>query len=417
MQVFKFGGASVKDAPSVKNLAAILNRYNDRNLVVVISAMGKTTNALENLVQAYFEGDEGMYAVLDEVLDYHYTIAEVLETGEKGKAAIDSLKEEMLTKLKKPVSLNFNFEYDQVVSFGELLSTTIISLYLNQQGIANKWIDIRNYLKTDNTYREANVDWKLSEGLIRKTFTFDGSQRLYITQGFIGSTINNLTTTLGREGSDFSAAILAYYLWANSVTVWKDVPGVLNADPKFFKETIKLDKISYRDAIELAYYGTSVIHPRTVQPLQNRQIPLYVKSFLNPQEEGTQILNEKIVQNVPCYIFKKDQVLVQISARDFSFIAEEHLQDIFPAFAETGLKINLMQNSAVSFNVCVNNDPTRLSRTIQKLEKIFNVNLRHGLEIITVRYYDDETIASVVDKRSLILTQKTQTTVQMVVSK
>ncbi|MFW6371920.1 MAG: aspartate kinase, partial [Bacteroidota bacterium] len=332
MQVFKFGGASVKDAPSVKNLAAILNRYNDRNLVVVISAMGKTTNALENLVQAYFEGDEGMYAVLDEVLDYHYTIAEVLETGEKGKAAIDSLKEEMLTKLRKPVSLNFNFEYDQVVSFGELLSTTIISLYLNQQGIANKWIDIRNYLKTDNTYREANVDWKLSEGLIRKTFTFDGSQRLYITQGFIGSTINNLTTTLGREGSDFSAAILAYYLWANSVTVWKDVPGVLNADPKFFKETIKLDKISYRDAIELAYYGTSVIHPRTVQPLQNRQIPLYVKSFLNPQEEGTQILNEKIVQNVPCYIFKKDQVLVQISARDFSFIAEEHLQDIFPAF-------------------------------------------------------------------------------------
>jgi aspartate kinase len=300
------------------------------------------------------------------------------------------------------------------VSLGEIISTVIVSNYLNNSGIANQWADARQFLKTDSTFREGRVDWDISDKLIKNRFDFKNNH-LYITQGFIGSTVSNLTTTLGREGSDYTAAILAYVLSATSVTVWKDVPGVLNADPKWFDNTVRLEQISYIDAIELAYYGTSVIHPKTIQPLKNKGIPLYVKSFIHPDDPGTVIGNDEYDKLIPSFIFKMDQVLIHVHPTDFSFIAEDNLEKIFRCFAGYGLRINLMQNSAVSFDVCVNNDLSRIPLVLADLEKDFRVSSSAGLELITIRYYDDETIKRVLVNKELLLTQKTKNTIQMVV--
>jgi aspartate kinase len=416
MKVFKFGGASVKSIEAVKNIAEILSRYKEP-LVVVISAMGKTTNALERVLNAMVDGDkEKARTELDQVRLYHMDITEglfpvadhavltELEVIFKGlEAAID----EELTGF-------YNRDYDQIVSRGEILSTIIVSAYLNSAGLTNEWVDIRQYLKTDSTFREGKIDWNLSSPLIQNRFVFHQSS-LYITQGFLGSTINNLTTTLGREGSDYTAAILAYILDAESVIVWKDVPGVLNADPKWFDNTVKLDKISYTDAIELTYYGTSVIHPKTIQPLKNKGIKLYVKSFLHPDEPGTVIGNEVYDKLIPSFIFKMDQVLIHIHPLDFSFIAEDHLEKIFRCFAGYGLKINLMQNSAISFDVCVNNDQSRIPGVLSVLESDFRVTTTYNLELITIRYYDEATIDRVLVNKDLLMTQRTRTTIQMVV--
>ncbi len=416
MKVFKFGGASVKDVGSVMNLAGILQRF-DEPLVIVISAMGKTTNALERVVNAYMKSDKkNALNELDQIRNYHYTIASGL-ISEKDDILFKELTEifaGLHAKINDSPSGFYNMEYDQIVSWGEIISTLIISRYLNITGLNNDWVDIRQYLKTDSTFREGRIDWHLSSSLIKSRFHFNGTKR-YVTQGFIGSTVNNMTTTLGREGSDYTAAVIANILDAESVTVWKDVPGILNADPKWFDNTIKLDKISYLDAIELAYYGASVIHPKTIQPLQSKGIRLHVRSFINPDEAGSVIGDEKYDKLVPSFIFKMNQVLIHIYPADFSFIAEENLEKIFRCFAGYGLKINLMQNSAISFDVCVNNDQSRIPDVMRELEKDFRIRCTYHLELITIRYYDDATIKRVLVNKELLLTQKTRTTIQMVV--
>jgi aspartate kinase len=338
MRVFKFGGASVKDSAAVKNIAVILKQYSG-DLVVVISAMGKTTNALERVLNAYLAGESDRATTeLKAVYEYHLQIAGDLipEPGHDLYSEIENIFAGIRGKLQHLPSANYNQEYDQLVSLGEILSTIIVSNYLNLVGISNQWTDARQFLKTDGTFREGKVDWDISDRLIKQQFDFH-KNKIYITQGFIGSTVNNLTTTLGREGSDYTAAILAYVLSADSVTVWKDVPGVLNADPKWFDDTVRLDKISYLDAIELAYYGTSVIHPKTIQPLKNKGIRLYVKSFLHPSDPGTIIGENDYEKLIPSFIFKMDQVLIHIHPVDFSFIAEDNLEKIFRCFAGYGL--------------------------------------------------------------------------------
>ncbi len=414
MKVFKFGGASVKSADAVKNVAQIMKNYNE-NILIVISAMGKTTNALEEIAKLFFneKSSADNYKLLK---DFHFKIVEEL-FPEKTNPIYKDLElvfEELLSVLKKQPSLNFDFDYDQIVSFGEIISTKIVSAYLNYGGVPVKYMDVRKYLKTDNTFREARVDWELSTSLVKKAFNF-AEEKIYLTQGFIGSTTNNLSTTLGREGSDYTAAILAYILDAESVAIWKDVPGVLNADPKWFDNTVRLEQLSYLDAIELAYYGATVIHPKTIKPLQNKNIKLHVKSFLNAHDPGTVIGDLSYESLIPSFIFKMDQVLIQISPLDFSFIAEETLKSIFGYFSRHNVKINLMQNSAISFQICVNNDPTRVPNLLNELRKEFKVWYDTGLELITIRYYDASTIERVMVNKELVLEQKSNRTVQLVV--
>ena len=416
MKVFKFGGASVKDAPAVRNLAEIVKIYNE-SLVIVVSAMGKTTNALELVLKAYFENKTEKTENLQMVKDFHYKIIEELFPSDhivfkRVKKWFDELEQKISTE----PSMTFNFEYDQIVPYGELISTTIVNEYLNYVNQKSQWIDIRRILKTDENFREANVDFELSSELTKVNFKFEKKQ-IYLTQGFIGSTKSNLTTTLGREGSDYTAAMIAAFLEAETVTVWKDVPGVLNADPKWFDNTVKLEKLTYTDAIELAFYGASVLHPKTIQPVMQNSIPLYVKSFVNPVEEGTVIGNFEYNKLVPCFIFKVDQVLINIHPIDLSFIAEKNLEIIFSILAKYSLKVNLMQNTAVSFRICVNNDSTRIPDVVKELEEYYKISSESDLELITIRYFDEETINRVLVKKEVLLEQHTQRTVQMVVRK
>ena len=415
MFVFKFGGASVKNAASVKNLAEILQKFNE-NIVVVISAMGKSTNALEQINDLYVSGNQTeLNKVFDNFKVFHYSIMkDLFEESEhpvyqKVKAIFHSLSE----KFAENPTLNYDFDYDQIVSKGELLSTTIVSEYLKEQGLKANWKDIRDSLKTDNKYREARVNWKVSEELMNKNFNFDLGN-IIVTQGFLGSTLNNLTTTLGREGSDYTAAIIAYLLVAEKVIIWKDVPGVLNADPKWFDDTVLLEKISYKDAIEMAFYGTSVIHPKTIQPLKRKSIPLQVKSFVNSNLPGTIVTIQDYDTLIPTFIFKMDQVLISISAKDLSFIAEDYLEIILGAFARNGLNINLMQNSATSFQICVNNDKNRIERIVSDLGEQFKVEWENELELVTIRYYDQQTLDRVTIQKEIILEQRNKTTAQMV---
>jgi aspartate kinase len=416
MKVFKFGGASVKDAPSIKNLANIVSLY-DEPLVIVVSAMGKTTNAMEQLVEAYFERKDNLIEIFEGIRAYHFDILQGLFHSEhEAYQEVGKLFEQLNEKIQSDSSMNFNFEYDQVVSFGELISTTIIASFLEFKKCKVSWIDIRKVLKTDETYREANVDFELSADLARKVF-IESECNKYITQGFIGSNKNNLTTTLGREGSDYTAALIAAFIGGESVTVWKDVPGVLNADPKWFDDTVKLDKLTYTDAIELAFYGASVLHPKTIQPVKQNKIPLNVKSFIDPRAEGTVIGDVKYNKLIPSFIFKIDQVLLNIHPLDLSFIAEDNLERIFGILAKYSLKVNLMQNTAVSFIICVNNDNTRIPRVVEELSKFYRITLEDDLELITIRYYDQETIDRVLVEKEVLLEQHNQNTVQMVVRK
>jgi aspartate kinase len=415
MIVFKFGGASIKTADAVRNLAEILKIYDNR-IIVVVSAMGKTTNAMEKVTEYYFNNNPELKTALENVKSYHYEIITDLfpDTSNSIYKEIDDIFFKLEDKLRQEHSFQYNYEYDQVVCIGEILSTKIIEAYTRSQGLDSRWMDIRKYLKTDNNFREANINWELSEKLIREAFNFK-NMSIYITQGFIASTTSNLSTTLGREGSDYTAAVLAYMLDINNITIWKDVPGVLNADPKWFDNTVKHEKISYTDAIELAYYGTGVIHPKTIQPLQRKNIKLHIKSFLDPEESGTVVDNSTYKELIPSFIFKMDQVLIQIFPRDLSFIAEDSLETIFKCFADYGLKINFMQNTAVSFKVCVNNDKTRMEPVMKKLQQIFNVSYESGLELITILYYNDATIKRVMVNKELLLEHKSKKTIQMVV--
>lgn len=415
MLVFKFGGASVKSPDAVRNLTDIIKKYSE-DLVVVVSAMGKTTNALEEVVYRYFHQKEGLEEAFNAVVEFHSGIVQGLfpdplhEIYKKVILHFDQLRQ----IVSEPPSLDYDHDYDQIVSFGEVVSTVIVAEYLKMSGQKVRWMDIRRSIKTDHSYREGRVDWELTSTLVRKNFVFN-EDRILLTQGFLGSTPDNITTTLGREGSDYTAAILAYALDAEKVIIWKDVPGVLNADPKWFDETVLLEQLSYRDAIELAYYGASVIHPKTIQPLKQKNISLQVKSFVHPDEKGTMIGNEVYDRLIPSFIFKVDQVLISISPRDFSFIAEENLELILGFFARHGFRINMMQNSAVSFMVCVNNDKTRIPRIVKDLEDHFIVKWENGLELITIRYYDEQTLSRVLVNKEKILEQRSKENMQMVV--
>ena len=415
MFVFKFGGASVKNADSVKNLAKILQNFNE-NIVVVISAMGKSTNALEQMNEFYASGNLiELNKSFDNFKAFHYYIMKDLFDNDEHPAyqKVKDVFESMSNKFAENPTLNYDFDYDQIVSRGELLSTLIVSEYLKESGFKAIWKDVRESLKTDNKYREARVNWEISEELMKRNFKFEEEQ-IIVTQGFLASTLNNLTTTLGREGSDYTAAIIAYLLEAEKVIIWKDVPGVLNADPKWFDDTILLEKISYKDAIELAFYGTSVIHPKTIQPLKRKSIPLQVKSFIEPNLPGTKVTTHDYDKLIPSFIFKMDQVLISISAKDLSFIAEDYLEIILGAFARNGLNINLMQNSATSFQICVNNDKNRIERITVDLGVQFNIKWENELELVTIRYYDQQTIDRVTVQKEIILEQRNKTTAQMV---
>jgi aspartate kinase len=417
MQVFKFGGASVKDAEGVKNVAEVLKQFPGQQTVVVISAMGKTTNALERLAKAFFYKTEDAEVVLEEIKTYHYEICRKLFASDSHSIYTDleNTFVELHWAIEDEPTHGFDFEYDQIVSIGEMLSTKIVSAYLNETGLKNKWVDVRGLVQTDNTYREGKVDFELTQKLIERDLqpvfnSFD----LVITQGFIGGTSENFTTTLGREGSDYTASIMAYCLNAENVTIWKDVPGVLNADPKWFAHTKKIDELSYHDAIELTYYGATVIHPKTIKPLQNKNIPLYVKSFLKPKDEGTIIRDGEKRLNIPSYIFKIDQVLISIQPKDFSFIAEDNLSDIFEVFSKHGVKINLMQLSAISFSVCCDDHTGKIKALVSELQSQFKVLYNSGLELMTVRYYTQETIDALTKSKIILLEQRSRFTVQMV---
>lgn len=416
INVFKFGGASVKDAEAVRNVANILRRYPDRKLMVIISAMGKTTNALERLLQVVNKPSERNRELLF-IYDFHHNIVtELFDDNAKFPEEFDDIFNAFGKFLDSLMFDDEDFAYDQVVSFGEVLSTLIISNYLDHAGIQNKWLDARELIATDNTYREAVVDWITTEKAIREGVLprFE-EMNVCISQGFIGYCQQGFTTTLGREGSDFSAAIFAYALDAQDVTIWKDVPGMLNADPKWFDDTKRLDKISYREAIELSYYGATVIHPKTLKPLQNKSIPLYVKSFLRPEERGSEIQKSTVSDAlIPSFIFKMEQVLISITPRDFSFIVEENISQLYGIFAQHGVKINLMQNSALNFSVCVDYDAKKFEHLIAALQENYNVLYNSDLELVTIRHYDSDTINRVTKGKEILVEQRSRQTARMV---
>jgi aspartate kinase len=421
MRIFKFGGASVKDADGVRNLAVILLSFKDEKLVVVISAMGKITNALEKVVNAYYERDEKVQSYVNEVKSFHKKIIAELKfkKPEIILQEIDSVFVEMEWTLEEETarSKGYAFAYDQLVSQGELLSTKIISSWLNENGISNQWIDARDFLITDNTYRDAKINWAETEKLAQTEIHlgFNGNS-IIVTQGFIGATSENFTTTLGREGSDYTAAILAHVLNVKEVVVWKDVPGILSADPKYYDDAVKLLEVSYHDAIELTYYGASVIHPKTIKPLENKNIPMRVCSFVSPKEKGTVIGNfSETKPKVPCFIFKTNQILVSISAEDFSFIAEGNLSEIFSVFSKHTVKVNLMQNSAISFSVCIDNDRFKIPALLNDLKKKFKVLYNDGLRLVTVRHYFPSTIEKLTEGKTILVEQLSRHTAQLVI--
>ena len=416
MQIFKFGGASVKDAAGVRNVAKILEKVGYAHSLIVISAMGKTTNALEGVVNNYFKAPAQLPESLQTIKDFHYQIIRELFSDENHPVywKVDGLFAELSSFLERNKSPKHSFVYDQVIGFGELLSTTIISQYLNDNGIKNNWIDVRNLIKTDSNYRDAGIDWEETQTNISNNIN---KSLLNITQGFLGSDANFFTTTLGREGSDYTAAIFAYCLNAKSVTIWKDVPGVLNADPRYFQHTQLLRKIPYQEAIELAFYGASVIHPKTLQPLQQKEIPLYVRSFVNPTEEGSAVCNVASLEpKVPCFILKKDQILLSLSSRDFSFIMEEGISYIFKSLHKAQMKVSVIQNSAISFSVCVENKFDTLPELLEKLEERFKVSVTEGVTLYTIRHATEAAINEVAAGKNVLLKQVSSDTVQMIIN-
>lgn len=415
MQVYKFGGASVKDAEGVKNLAHILTLNPDQQLLIVISAMGKTTNALENLTQSYFHQKDDIYEIFDSIKKYHFDMLHQLFEDPKHPVfdeitntfvEIDWIIED------EPVD-GYDFIYDQIVSMGELVSTRIVSHYLNFIGIKNLWVDARSYIQTDNTYREGKIDWDKTEQLIQKNLTPILANQIAVTQGFVGNTSENFTTTLGREGSDYTAAIFASCLNAEAVTVWKDVDGILNADPKLFSDCVKFDELSYAEAIEMTYYGATVIHPKTIKPLQNKHIPLYVKPFLAPTKSGTIIKEAQINIQTPIVIVKKNQVLVTLSTRDLSFITENHLRDIFKAFADVNIKVNTLQISALSFSASFDFDEAKFDAFQKLMQNDFKLKFNTDLKLVTIRHADEQSIEKYI-KTKIYLEQRSRNTAQFV---
>ncbi len=426
MRVFKFGGASVKDPASVQNVARIIrNQCGNGPLVVVISAMGKTTNALEKLCACFMEGQrDGMFRIFEEIKVRHFDIARGLfsDTDDAVFKVLEQSFYQLFYYISEAPGSNYDYEYDRIVSTGEIVSTQIVSHYLRKQGLVNRLYPAQKLIITDAHFRDAQLDWILTERAIKEQILpflqekNSGNLPLVLTQGFLGGTPQGFTTTLGREGSDFTAAILAYALNATEIVIWKDVPGLLNADPKIIPQTHLLKNISYQEAIELAYYGATVIHPKTIKPLLSKNIPLKVKSFFYPGEPGS-VINDNASHDkeIPSYIFKFNQVLASIFPKDFSFIAEQKMARIFADFAKLGVKINLMQNSAISFSVCFDRDKTKTPALLRQLKKNFNVKYNEDMELITIRHYENVSIDSLVRGREVMMEQKSRTTLQLVV--
>ena len=420
MKVFKFGGASVKDAAAVRNVASVINLFPQDDLTVVVSAMGKTTNAMESIWRAYLDGDlAAAQGGVEERRIYHHEIMDGLDVATDAaiRRGIDTVLDRLKEKLGKPASDHRDYEYDQIVSVGEIISTKIVNHFLSESGVNSRWFDARTCIRTNNNYREGAVDWDTTTDLLKShigAFHAGEGRTVAVIQGFIGHTNTGHTTTLGREGSDFTGGILAWCLDGESLTIWKDVPGMLNADPKWFNNTVQLPRISYREALELAYYGATVIHPKTIKPLQNKTIPLAVKSFVNPEAEGTLIQASTASDYlIPSFIFKMKQVLISISPRDFSFIVEGNFSDIYKLFAEERVKMNLMQNSALNFSVSV--DLTeRVPRLLERLQERYRVKYNEGLELVTIRHYDEPTINRVTENKEILLEQKSRFTARMV---
>ena len=412
-KVFKFGGASIKNAKALISVKNILDDYIDSKYMVIVSAMGKTTNDLEALNNAHIEGLKEKYKLFNKIKDFHLEIANELSIN------IDILSkriDELLKIIDKKPLQNHAANYATIVSFGEIFSTTIIFTYLDSLKYNISMQYAGDYIITDDNYKVGNVIWDKSLEMINtKLLPLFNDYDIILTQGFIAAAYDGFPSTLGREGSDYSASIFAYAIGAKDLTIWKDVPGLLNADPKFFRETQKLDVISYKETIELAYYGASIIHPRTIQPLQNKKIPLYIKSFLEPYKEGTIIQEKTYAAPIPSYIFKKNQLLISISARDFSFIAEESLQEIFRTINKFGYKVNMMQNSAISFSICIDDGIHKIKSFIDALQVKFNVKYNDGMELITIQHYNNEIINSLTAGREVFLEQKSRTCVQLLV--
>lgn len=416
MKIFKFGGASVKDAPGVRNVANVLTHFQDDDLVIVVSAMGKTTNALESVVWAYTQGKDVNDTVATLRSSHLGVLADVAPADAAATAELVLQFERLDAILKSNPSGSVDRDYDQIVSFGELWSTVIVSAHLTRAGFANTWVDARTIVRTDELYRSARIDWFASERQASAMFVEeDGSPRRVVTQGFIGLSHEGTTTTLGREGSDFSAAIFAYLLNAESVTIWKDVPGMFNADPKVFPETKLLSHISYREAIELSYFGASVIHPRTLQPLQKKHIPLYLRSFVDLSAPGSTIDDRSENDSlIPSFIVKPKQLLISITPRDLSFVVEENLSGIFKLFAERNVRIDLMQNSAVAFSVVVDETP-RSHELIEELSKSYDVRYNAGCQLVTVRHFDEPTLATLTEGKEVLIEQRSRNTARFVV--
>lgn len=414
MRIFKFGGASVKDADGVKNVLSVLQKVGCDDVLLVVSAMGKTTNALEVVIKNYFEKSNQLQSSLQEVKKYHNQILLDLFEDEEHEVffAINHHFADLDYFLRSNKSPNYSFVYDQIVSYGELISTTIISHYFNFQGLKNNWLDVRNFIKTDTNYRDAEVNWETTQRDISKNVK---KKTLNITQGFLGSDENGFTTTLGREGSDYTAAIFAYCLNAESVTIWKDVPGVMNADPRYFENAILLHQISYREAIELAFYGATVIHPKTLQPLQKKEIPLFVKSFIHPSLPGTSVSKGADLEpKTACFILKKDQLLISLSSIDFSFIMEDNISEIFALFHQYKMKVSLIQNSAISFSVCIEDKFGNFNELKVKLSKKFKVSYNENVSLYTIRHFTKEAAEMVEKDKSVLLKQISRETMQIV---
>jgi len=411
-KVFKFGGASIKDVESIKNVGEILQSYKNDDLVVVFSAIGKVTNMLEVVVEQYVKQTAKANDALQKVKDFHTDIVdELFDENHAIYNEVNNLFVEIEWALEDEPNQDYGYDYDQIVSIGEFLSTKIMSAYLATINFENNWFDVRDLIRTDNTYRNAKVDWETTTTFIKNKL----KAKHCITQGFLGCTSENFTTTLGREGSDFTAAILAFSIDAEEVVIWKDVPGMMNADPKHFSDATLLDEISFDEAIELAYFGAKVIHPKTIQPLKQKGIPLYIKSFVRPSESGSKI-SEGISTSpkIPSYIVKENQILISISDTSLSFIVETHMSKIFSLLSKHSVRVNMMQNSAVSFSICVDNDAHKIPRLLEDLKNDFEVFFNDGLRLYTIRHYTSESVQSLVKNKDVILEQKSRNTVQIV---
>ena len=415
MKVFKFGGASVKNSDSIRNIVEIIRSYGANELIVVVSAMDKTTNALENVLELYLKNNQEYLQKIDQIFIFHDKICrDLFPKNHNVFSGLKNIITKLVSFLKNNKSPNYSFVYDQTVSYGELISTFIINSYFIEEKLKINFIDARNCIKTDSNYRGGNIIWDKTNENIRDNIKIN---QLNLTQGFIASDKNNFNVTLGREGSDYSAAIFAFAVNAESLTIWKDVKGLLNGDPKYFKNTELIKTISYSEAIELAFYGASVIHPKTLQPLQKKEIPLYVKSFEKPDHNGTEInKNLELSPKVPCYIFKNKMIFIKIFSLDFSFAIDENLSHIFKKIDECKMKVDVIQNSAISFSICLNDKYDQIDNLLKNLQEKFKIEVFKNTSLYTIRHFDEKSIEVVSKGRKLLLEQRTEKTVKLIFS-